>query len=158
MSLLFLEGQEYKGDFEINAMIQDEISSVESFTASLDGKTIELPYKTSSADLSAGNHTLQIAASDQAGNKGEKEIIFSVVEEMPYQPQLLMTKMKIKMLLLIQKLSVKVTDPTNDNMDVSFYQGFKYNATNRENLLISQNASDVEPPKVMKLDGEKEAK
>ena len=124
-------------------------------TATLDGKTIELPYKTSSADLSAGNHTLQIAASDQAGNKSEKEVIFSVVEEMPYQPQLLMTKNEDKDVTPNPKLSVKVTDPTNDNMDVSFYQGYKYNATNRENLLISQHASDVEPPKVMKLDGEK---
>ena len=151
-----LEGQEYKGDFEINATIHDEISSVESMTATLDGKTIELPYKTSSADLLAGNHTLRFTASDQAENKSEKEVIFSVVEEMPYQPQLLMTKNEEKDVTPNPKLSVKVTDPTNDNMDVSFYQGYKYNATNRGNLTISQHASDVEPPKVMKLDGEKQ--
>ena len=76
---------------------------------------------------------------------------------MPYQPQLLLTKNEKKDVTPNPKLSVKVTDPTkNDNMDVSFYQGYKYNAINRENLTISQHASDVEPPKVMKLDGEKQ--
>ncbi|RFU69653.1 lamin tail domain-containing protein [Bacillus sp. V59.32b] len=151
-----LEGQEYKGDFDINATINDAISSVESFEATLDGKKIELPFKTSSADLTAGNHVFTVTAIDKAGNKGEKKVTFSVVEEMPRQPEVITPKDGETNVNPNPKLSVRVTDPTNDNMDVSFYQGFKYNSENKANMIVSQHASDTEPPKVMKLDGEKE--
>jgi hypothetical protein len=150
-----IEGQEYKGDFEINATINDAVSSVDEYTATLDGKTIELPLKTSSADLTAGNHELDITATDKAGNKGEKKVTFSTVEEMPRQPEVLSPKDGEKGVNPNPKLSVKVTDPTNDKMDVSFYQGFKYTAANQDNITITQNASDVEPPKAIKLQGEK---
>ena len=77
-------------------------------------------------------------------------------QEMPHQPQVLTPKNRAVNVTPNPKLSVKVTDPTNDKMDVSFYQGYKYNATNRENLSITEHASDVEPPKVMKVEGEKQ--
>ena len=55
--------------------------------------------------------------------------------------------------ILIEKktthLEVKVTDPTNDTMKVSFYKGFQYNAANKDSVKVFKNAADTEPPQEM---------
>ena len=54
----------------------------------------------------------------------------------------------------ITLLKVHVTDPTNDDMKVSFYKGFQYNAAKTDQVKVFKNAADTEPPKTMIPAGE----
>ena len=39
------------------------------------------------ADLEAGEHTVKIVAVDQVGNRSEKEVSFTTIDENPLKPQ-----------------------------------------------------------------------
>ena len=146
------EGKSYKGKFTIDAEITDATSEVDEITAQLDGKYITLPYETSSALLEAGEHELVITASDHAGNEGSKKISFSTLEEHPLLPEWLSTSPTDTS----ASLSVRVSDPTNDSLDVSFYQSYQYTAADTENMKISHHAVNTEPPQSYLPEGEKE--
>lgn len=145
------EGKSYKGKFTIDAEIDDATSEVDEITTQLDGKYISLPYETSSALLDPGAHELIITAIDLAGNKGTKKISFSTIEERPLLPEWLSNHPADTS----ASLSVRVSDPTNDSLDVSFYQSYQYTATDTENMKISHNAVDTEPPQSYLPEGEK---
>lgn len=80
------ENRSYKGEFEINAEITDEIAGVDSYQAWLDNEEITLPYMTSSGSLAPGEHVLKIKAIDKVGNAKIEEIMFHTVEENPTEP------------------------------------------------------------------------
>lgn len=143
------DGETYKGEFIINAEAKDETSEVTSLTAQLDGEYISLPYQTSSALLKPGKHELVYQATDAANNTVEKKVTFHVVEEHPFLPDWLANDPDSTS----ANLSVTVKDPTNDEMNVDFYQAYQYTAADK-NITISQNAVDTEPPKGYLPEGE----
>ncbi|WP_141433214.1 lamin tail domain-containing protein [Bacillus sp. 03113] len=150
-----IEGKEYKGNFNINVDASDKIAGVQTLQVMLDEKEIPVPFDTSSSKLSPGDHKLTIVAFDKVGNKAEKTLHFSVVNENPNKPELVSptdgssTKVDGN-----PTLKVKVTDPTNDTLDVSFYKGFKYDASKTNDVKAFKNAADVEPPNTMVPEGE----
>ncbi|WP_075618624.1 S-layer homology domain-containing protein [Paenisporosarcina indica] len=148
------EGKEYKGSFTIQAEVEDKYSSVESLTALLDGKEITLPFETSSAKLTPGEHTVSFTAKDVALNEVQKDIHFTVMEEKPYTPEIISPVDGAENVNPNNtKLQVKVTDPTNDDLDVSFYEGHKFEA-DAEEITVYENSSDREPPKELIPAGE----
>jgi Calcineurin-like phosphoesterase. len=56
---------------------------------------------------------------------------------------------------LSPKLEVKVSDPTNDQLDVSFNRGYQYKADQKEHVSIFTNSVDHEPPETLTSTGEK---
>ncbi|MEF2244795.1 S-layer homology domain-containing protein [Paenibacillus sp. IITD108] len=148
------EGKQYRGTFEINALIADALSGVEHVETKLDGQNITLPYATSSGSLSGGIHTLFIKATDKAGNATEKNVQFEVPDENPNSPELIGPTDGKSVSGSSANLTVKVEDPEGDALDVSFYKGFKYDSKHRTGFKGFKHASDTEPPKVMVPSGE----
>ncbi|MFC6040264.1 S-layer homology domain-containing protein [Paenisporosarcina macmurdoensis] len=148
------EGKEYKGDFTIQAEVEDKYSSVESLTAMLDGEEITLPFETSSAKMTPGEHTVSFIAKDVALNEGKQDVTFKVVEEQPYTPEVISPKDGTGNVNPNNaNLQVKVSDPTKDSLDVSFYEGHKIEA-DEEVVSIFENSADREPPKELIPAGE----
>ncbi|WP_066186188.1 lamin tail domain-containing protein [Gracilibacillus timonensis] len=143
------EGKEFKGDFTIHAGTEDA-SDVEVMTATLDGGNITLPYETSSAQLSPGEHEVIYTATDAAGNTGTETVTFLVAEEHPWLPDWMESQPDA----VEADLSVKVNDPTGDKMKVDFYQSYQYTSEDTENLTISQNSVSTEPPGEFSPEGE----
>lgn len=143
------DGAEYKGEFTIDADVQDA-SSIDEMTTTLDGNFISLPHKTSSALLEAGEHEAVFTATDAAGNVETVAVTFTVAEEHPWLPDWLEHNPDSTS----ANLSVRVTDPTGDPMDVGFNQGYQYTAEDKENLSISQHAVGTEPPQEFAPEGE----
>ncbi|WP_082804625.1 lamin tail domain-containing protein [Rossellomorea vietnamensis] len=145
--------KDYKGPFTLNAAVEDEFSGVTEMIATLDGKEITLPYETSSAKLSAGKHTFDVTAKDIVGNEAKKTVTFTVVDEHPTTPKALNPGPNATGIGNNTKLSVEVKDPTNDELNVEFYQGFHYKPSDAEVKVVS-HAADTEPPLTLEMDGE----
>lgn len=148
------ENKEYKGKFTIEAKINDAGAGVETSQIMLDDEVITTPYQTASSQLPPGEHVLTITAVDKVGNKSELNVPFSVVDELPAKPELISPKDGADIEKKTTHLEVKVTDPTNDSMKVSFYKGFQYNAANKDAVKVFKNAADTEPPQEMAPAGE----
>ncbi|WP_052352849.1 metallophosphoesterase [Neobacillus dielmonensis] len=149
-------GKQYKGDFTIQAQFTEKLSGIQNKTVLLDGEPIEVPYKTSSAKLTSGDHFLQIRTVDGAGNKSEQAISFTTVEETPVISEIqspvdgtVVTNQNVG-------LNVKVSDPTNDEMDVTFYQGEQYQVTNREQVKVFVGETASAPAQKLVPEGERE--
>lgn len=142
------DGKTYRGNFVITAEIKDTYAGVDKVSVKLDGNVIELPYATSSGKLSGGDHTLSITALDKIGNQVEKVITFHVPNENPFAPLLISPENWESGVGTNPTLKVKVEDPNQDKMDVTFYRGFKYDGNHPEQGFTGfKNASDTEPPK-----------
>ncbi|MGD6966639.1 lamin tail domain-containing protein [Rossellomorea vietnamensis] len=149
------DNKSYKGAFTIEADATDEIAGVESVQAMLDGEEIAVPYETSSSQLAAGEHVLKITAVDTAGNQSEKVFHFSVNNENPDKPELISPSDGSSTPVDGDpQLKVKVTDPTGDDMDVTFYEGYQYTAKNTGSVKAYKNVADIEPPNMMAPEGE----
>ncbi|MDQ0297890.1 hypothetical protein J2S78_000298 [Salibacterium salarium] len=138
-------GKEYKGEFTINPSITDSIAGVETSTVMLDDEVISLPYETSSGELAAGEHELTITAEDAAGNKTTENIPFSTADEHPTQPENIAPQMG-ETSDGDPILKVNVSDPTNDELNVGFYQGFHYNPGHVDRVKSYHHTSETEPP------------
>ncbi len=147
------DGKSYKGPFTIEASAKDALSGLDSLTAELDGEEIQLPYETSSAALSAGDHKLVLRAVDKAGNEEVRTVNFSTPEEQPAAPELINRKMGN--VGKNPELEVKVT-VAGDDMDVTFYQGHKYKVSQDSEIKAYKNAVDYEPPSDYAPEGEEE--
>lgn len=143
-------GQEYKGEFLIDAEVSDA-NGVQDVTVQLGGNYISLPHETSSALLEPGEHEAIFRATDIVGNVEEKTVTFTVTEEHPWLPDWLKGTPEDTS----ANLSVRVTDPTNDAMDVTFYEAYQYTAEDTDHLTIKQFASTTEPPESFQPEGEK---
>ncbi|MBY0013433.1 S-layer homology domain-containing protein [Paenibacillus typhae] len=149
------DGETYRGQFEMKADITDQYAGVSEVIVKLDGKAIMLPYQSSSGQLSAGAHTLQITAVDKAGNKADQTVQFKVPDENPLAPQLISPAQDATAAGTSPQLKVKVEDPAGDRMDVTYYKGFKYDGEHAEQGFSGyKNASDTEPPKQKEPAGE----
>ncbi len=139
------EGKTYKGAFTIQAKAKDAGAGVEVVEAFLDDKPIQIPYETASSKLMPGEHKLSVTAKDSIGNSFTMIVHFSVVNENPLPP----TDVSSFGETPVEGdpvLKVKVTDPTNDKMDVSFYEGFQYDIGDQSHVKGYSNVADVEPP------------
>ncbi|KOP67910.1 S-layer protein [Bacillus sp. FJAT-18019] len=141
------EGKSYKGSFLIDVSAEDTVSGVEQVKVLLDGRTIQIPYETSSSKLDPGEHKLEIRAMDKIGNKTERTIKFQTAQEQPNAPVLVSPADKATNTGLSPELRVQVSDPTDDELDVSFHQAYTYDALSGDRVKLSKNASDEEPPK-----------
>ncbi|MDT8974902.1 S-layer homology domain-containing protein [Paenibacillus sp. chi10] len=149
------EGKQYRGSFNLDAEIKDQIAGVDQVIVKLDNQDIKLPYVLSSGSMKAGKHTLTITASDKVGNQAERTVTFTTPEENPLKPELIAPTQGQSELGGSVGLKVKVQDPTNDPMNVTFYRGFQYDGNRTaEGFTGFMNASDTEPPKVMIPEGE----
>lgn len=133
----------YKGEFVIDPVVTDAIAGVDSFEVSLDGNKITTPYSTSSSQLTPGNHVLRIKAVDKAGNTREMNVPFTVVEE---KPSIEESEISTGNTNGNTTLRVTVTDPTNDDMAVTFYQAFQYKPTDTNHITSYHNTATIEPP------------
>ncbi len=148
------ENKEYKGKFTIEAKVNDTSSGVETSQIKLDDQVITNPYETASSQLAPGEHILTITAVDNVGNQAELKVPFFVVDELPAKPELISPKDGNSTGNKTTDLEVKVTDPTNDSMKVSFYKGFQYNAANKVAMKVFKSTADTEPPQEMVPVGE----
>lgn len=148
------EGKQYKGEFVIDVTVDDEGDKVKSVDVLLDGQPIEVPYETSSIKLAAGEHVLEVSAMDEAGNESKKVISFNVMEEMPHKPKIISPLDGETGINVNPELSAEVTDPTDDDLHVTFYQGKKYNVENKNHVTAYRNAVSTEPPQEKIPDGE----
>lgn len=145
---------EYKGAFTITADATDAIAGVESIQLTLDDQVITTPYETSSSQLTAGEHILKITAVDTVGNTSEETLTFSVQNENPEKAELVSPADYLSTPVDGDPtLQVRVMDPTNDAVDVTFYQGFQY-TTGMDSVKAYKNATDTEPPQEMTPEGE----
>ncbi|WP_068776833.1 metallophosphoesterase [Paenibacillus sp. FJAT-26967] len=138
------EGKQYKGPFTIDADITDAGAGIASSQVMLDRQRIQLPYEASSAKLAAGSHELFITSEDKIGNKSELTVRFTVPAEAPDQP-VLVTPEHGAETGLNPELRVSVSDPTNDDLSVSFFKGYKYDAASG-GVQLFKNATEWEPP------------
>ena len=148
-----VNGATMRGSFAIEADVIDALAGVGSVTATLDGEPIELPYATTSAALAEGDHTLRVKATDKVGNMAETEVLFYVPDELPAKPELVGPTNGGEA-ATTTSLTVKVADPTQDPMNVSFWRGFKYFAGVRDAFVGFLNAVDREPPREAAPEGE----
>ena len=147
-------GKLYRGQFTITADVTDSIAGVSSIEVTLDNKAISLPYTASSGVLASGEHTLAIKAADNAGNKSELTVIFETPNENPLAPELIAPSNGKEQAGTNPALTVKVQDPTDDLLAVTFLKGFKYDGSRAAGFKGYLHASDTEPPKVMIPSGE----
>ncbi|CAN7754280.1 S-layer homology domain-containing protein [Paenibacillus sp. LjRoot56] len=148
------EGVMYRGDFNLDAVISDALAGVDKVETTFDTQPITLPYATSSAKLPGGMHVFSIKAVDKVGNVQNVTINFEVPNEIPNLPEQLTPGQGAVDVDRNAPLSVKVSDPMNDEMNVSFNQGFKYDASVQGQFAGYRNAVDTEPPRQEKPDGE----
>jgi len=148
------EGKMYRGNFKLDAEIKDAYAGVDKVTIKLDNQDITLPYALSSGSMTAGNHTLNITATDKVGNQSERTVTFMVPEENPLKPVLVAPTNNQSGVGSSADLKVKVQDPTDDPMNVTYYRGFQYDGNRTEGFTGFKYASDTEPPQVMIPQGE----
>lgn len=148
------EGKMYRGPFTVDAAISDALSGVDKVEVTLDGKAIELPYATSSAKMPGGTHVFNVKATDKVGNSATATINFQVPNENPNLPELVAPGDGASGVDRHASLTVKVSDPMNDEMKVSFYKGFKYDTGTPGHFAGYRGAADTEPPKMEKPEGE----
>ncbi len=148
------DGETYRGRLTIDAVVSDALAGVKSVTAALDGEAIELPYETSSGNLTSGGHTLTVKATDQAGNTSERTITFNVPNENPDKPELIAPLNGSSLTANRVNLTVRATDPMGDMLKLTFYKGFNFDALSKQGFTAYSGASDTEPPKQLQPGGE----
>ncbi|WP_396668796.1 metallophosphoesterase [Microbacterium sp. R86528] len=120
-----VEGTRYQGEFVIDATATDEGSGLESMTASLDGKAIELPFATSSITLSDGDHTVVFSAKDAVGNTTELSVAFTTPVEEPGNELISPEDGAIATEGEDITLTARATDPTGDALTVTFAEAYR---------------------------------
>lgn len=134
------DGKTYKGKFTVTAGISDAGSGIASSAVKFDGEKAELPMELNGADIEAGEHTLQFNVTDKCGNVTDKTIVFIIPEE---NPEISESKPEDGSETdSAPVLSVRVDDPTGDEMKVVFKQGELYELGG-QNITMSEGISDT---------------
>ena len=154
-------GEVCKGTYTIAPSVMEEGSGVSTVTAKMDGKGIALPYEFRSLEMTPGKHTLEFNAADYCGNTSSQTVEFTVPEENA-EAGAEVTPGAGVTLDSNPVFRVKVEDPTQDEMDVTFKRGERY-VLGDENVSMSQGVSDVagtgsegEPFSIKEVKGAKE--
>jgi LPXTG-motif cell wall-anchored protein len=142
VSSTIVDGSDYKGKIVIDAEATDAGSGVVSTVATLDGESITLPHTTSSVDLAAGDHELEIVATDQLGNVETWTATFVTFEEQPSAGALAPLE-GAEVEAGEVTLQAKVEDPTGDVLDVSFLEGRRLDLADGEVRMQSGTVNDA---------------
>ncbi|OPJ61685.1 metallophosphoesterase [Clostridium oryzae] len=138
--------KDYKGKIKIDFNVYDGGAGIDNYSVKFDNNPITLPYKTSSSLLTSGRHNICVIAKDKVGNSIKKNYSINVVNENPYPPKKVDSAEGKN-----GDVSIRVKDPTNDRMKVSFYKAYKYSAAS---MAAFQGEADIEPPKEKAISGE----
>jgi hypothetical protein len=121
------EGKRYQGEFSLDADATDAGSGMDVVAATLDGRTIELPYATSSIELTDGEHEFTIVARDLIGNEATRTVRFTTPVEEPGNE--LITPLDGETVEEGDvELRARAVDPTEDRLDVAFKEGYRLTA------------------------------
>ena len=156
-----VEERLYQGEFVIDGEATDAASGVESLTPTLDGRSIELPYATSSIRLADGEHTFVLTARDLIGNESTTTTVFSTPVEEPGNE--LITPLDGAEISVDDgaiDLTARVTDPTGDRLTVTLNEGDRLSAgdeTVREYSGVTGTANTLERPEKRLLSAEQVA-
>ncbi|HZG83417.1 S-layer homology domain-containing protein [Paenibacillus sp.] len=144
-----------KGEITLEAEATDNLTGIARTESTLDGKAIELPYKTSSTKLTPGAHVLKVTVYDGAGNSTALERTFSVVDEKPLPPSDIVPQDKSTGIGRNLTIGATLRDPTGDAMNVVFHKGDTFDYARKEGGVTGYvYAADREPPLTVSLDGE----
>ncbi|MFC0247558.1 lamin tail domain-containing protein [Citricoccus parietis] len=117
-------GEPARGPITVDTDITDAGAGIASSAVTLNGEEIELPYETSSVDLPAGEHTIEVSAVDELGNTSTESVTFTTPDENPtsdgYSPADGATVEAGDV-----TLSADVDDPSSDTVDAAFYEGLR---------------------------------
>lgn len=133
------DGKEYHNGI-IETTITDAISENITSVVRLDGKTISVPYEFRALEMQAGEHLLKITARDEVGNTAEKEIRFTT----PKESADIAAEISPENGAVVKEnpiLSVKASDPSNDEMTVTFRKGERYELAD-SNITMDSGVSD----------------
>jgi hypothetical protein len=153
-SLSVEDGKSYKGQVKLEAVISDATSGVGLTEATLDGQPVTLP---AAKYLEAGTHAFEVKATDKAGNETRKVVSFIAENrhpDKPSDPQPFLDEAGVGQ--HEANLSVKVTDPNGDMMDVTFYKAYKHDFAGDSDIKAYSNSTDREPPLELVPAGESE--
>lgn len=145
------DGKSYKEQISLNVTATDVTSGIDKITALLDGEPVELPF---SPNLEAGTHTFEVNVTDKAGNVTTKKVSFTMVNQNPDQPSEAKPTDNVRINGNKTELSVKVTDPDGDAMNVDFYKAYKYDFVGDSTISAYSNSTDREPPLELVPSGE----
>ncbi|MCM3626798.1 S-layer homology domain-containing protein [Paenibacillus glycanilyticus] len=148
------DGETYSGNITLNIKATDATSGIGTTTATLDGKAVTLPSQVKASGLSTGEHIFRVTVKDNAGNEAVRAATFSVGNEIPSKSFEPTPKDNATNVSQNAQLSVKVSDPNGDAMDVSFREAFRYNYSNRSDIEGFSNSTDREPPLELSPAGE----
>lgn len=143
-----------KGTITLLPEITENGSGIGKCYGYLDGNRIGIPYYTRSGDLEAGLHTLEVTIEDKVGNSTTRTTSFYTEEENPYPPIVNENNQIVNG--VDAQLSVTVTDPSNDNLKVEFFEGYKYSSENTSVFKGYHNSVDMEPIPYVVYPGEVE--
>ncbi|MGO2933219.1 lamin tail domain-containing protein, partial [Microbacterium sp.] len=137
-----IDGTAYQGAIEIDAEIVDAGIGDVTATATLDGTDIPLPYETSSVDLAAGDHIVEITATDALGNASTYTATFITYEEQPSAGALAPVE-GAEVEAGDVTLQAKVEDPTGDVLDAVFLEGRRVDLSDGDIALQSGTVNDA---------------
>ncbi|MFT9009509.1 MAG: metallophosphoesterase [Bifidobacterium sp.] len=134
-----------RGNIVINASASDATSGIPAadetgaLSATLtdgsgEAKSITLPYKTASAGLAAGLHTVTFTVSDKAGNEATKSVSFMTYAE---NPTIVATDSVDGSATSDPKLSVTAQGNPGDELNVKFYAGEEYKPGNSKQVSVA---------------------
>ena len=118
------DDQPARGEFILDATAEDAGAGVANVAATLNGQDIELPYATSSVALDAGEHTLEVVATDELGNESRQTVTFSTPQEDPIIGELTPSD-DATVAPGDVELTAEVEDPSGDSVDATFYGGLR---------------------------------
>ncbi len=148
------EGKSYYGKIDFNGVPKDVTSGIASVTATLDGNPLSLPASRLASELAIGDHVFEVKALDNAGNEAVSKATFHVANDKPNPPTEPKPAMDTANVGRNASLSVKVSDPNGEPMNVTFGQAYRYDFNENSDIDAFSNAVDREPPLVLNPDGE----
>lgn len=151
----FEDGAVLKGMLSFTPDITENGSGVAKSYGYLDGNRIGIPYYTTSGNLDAGEHLLEVTVTDNVGNSTTKSITFRTEQEQPFRP----ADPENNGAVLDgtdAELSIGVSDPSGDALTVEFFNGSKFVADAGTGFTAYHNNVDIEPPPYVVYPGETE--
>jgi len=109
-----------RGDLRLDAEARDGASGVAKVEASLDGKTVALPFLAKAVGLSVGEHEFHVRARDFAGNESERALSFRTEDEAPMPPRVLPAAAGL--------VSAELVDPQGDSLRLELRRGWTLRA------------------------------
>lgn len=145
------KGALYNENVLFNADIKDDVSGIGKEEASLDGIPIKLRTMKKSNELSEGDHTFLVTATDKAGNTTSKKVHFTTAKN----------KITIgnlpdgaKNVGQSTKLSVSASSDAKTPMNVTYYKAYQYDFSNSSHISGYTHSRNREIPSQLNPAGE----